>query len=473
MTQNTHSQAGKISFLGAALEVTGSCHLLESNGKRILLDCGMHQGGSAFSRNDGEFDFEPSSIDMVVLSHAHLDHSGALPLLVAQGFNGPIFCTEGTSKLLPILLEDAFRLYERDVFHRNTRFKRAGKPEVEIQYQYSDVEQVLSLVRTSRYQQPFHISDGVQLQFYDAGHILGSAIVELQIKHQGLSKTLVFSGDLGNPDTALMYDPVELNQADVVLMESTYGDRNHRSHTETLAEFESIIKAADREDGNILIPAFAVGRTQELLFALGCLYQEGKLEGWQVFLDSPMAKAVTNVYNQCMSRLDQKDTAVMRQYGSMSLQAFLPCLTVSESVEESILINERKSKAIIIAGSGMCTGGRIRHHFKQRIWHENTHIVFVGFQAAGTIGRKLVDGEKRMKFFGEEMVINAQIHTVGGFSAHAGQNELVKWAKAFAGKPKFCLVHGEQKAIVALRDELLLRADIDAEIAVKGASVYF
>ena len=473
MTHNTRSHIGKITFLGAALEVTGSCHLLEANGQRILLDCGMHQGGSAFSRNDGEFDFDPSDIDMVVLSHAHLDHSGALPLLVAQGFNGAIYCTEGTSKLLPILLEDAFRLYERDVFHRNTRLKRAGQPAIELQYQERDVEQVLSLVRTSRYQQPFQITDGIQLQFYDAGHILGSSIVELRIAQGELSKTLVFSGDLGNPDTSLMYDPVELQHADVVLMESTYGDRNHRSHLETLAEFEGIIKEAGREDGNILIPAFAVGRTQELLFALGCLYQEGKLEGWQVFLDSPMAKAVTNVYNQCLSRLDRKDTAVMQQYGSMSLQAFLPCLTVSESVEDSILINDRKSKAIIIAGSGMCTGGRIRHHFKQRIWQKNTHIIFVGFQAYGTIGRKLVDGEKRMKFFGEEMVINAQIHTVGGFSAHAGQDELVNWAKAFEGKPKFCLVHGEQSAIVALRDQLLLRADIDAEIAVKGASVYF
>ncbi|GHA20763.1 MBL fold metallo-hydrolase [Arenicella chitinivorans] len=473
MTQLTHSHLGKITFLGAALEVTGSCHLLEVNDLRILLDCGMHQGGSAFRRNSGEFDFDPSSIDMVVLSHAHLDHSGALPLLVAQGFSGPIFCTEGTSKLLPILLEDAFHLYERDVFHRNTRLKRAGKQMLELQYHLSDVEQVLSLVKTSRYQQPVQIGDGTQLQFYDAGHILGSSIVELFVTQGEVSKTLVFSGDLGNPDTSLMYDPVKLKQADIVLMESTYGDRNHRSHTATLAEFEGIIEAAGCEDGNILIPAFAVGRTQELLFALGCLYQEGKLDGWQVFLDSPMAKAVTDVYNQCLSRLDRKDTAVMRQYGSLSLQAFLPCLTVSESVEDSILINDRKSKAIIIAGSGMCTGGRIRHHFKQRIWRQNTHIIFVGFQAAGTIGRKLVEGEKRMKFFGEEMVINAQVHTVGGFSAHAGQDELVEWANAFTGKPKFCLVHGEQKAVVALRDALLTRADIDAEIAVKGASVYF
>ena len=293
------------------------------------------------------------------------------------------------------------------------------------------------------------------------------------LTHTEGSRTLVFSGDLGNRDTVLMNDPAHPGKADIVLLESTYGDRNHRDHQATLDEFEDIIRTADRQEGNILIPAFAVGRTQELLFTLGCLYQAGKLKGWKVFLDSPMAKAVTKVYDLYMAGLDKQDTGLMKAYGSLTLEDFLPCLTVSESVEESMLINDCKAKAIIIAGSGMCTGGRIRHHFKQRIWRDDTHIVFVGFQAEGTVGRRLVDGVEELKLFGQKMVVKAQIYTIGGFSAHAGQDELVAWADAFEGKPKFCLVHGEQHAVVELRNQLLLRAGIDAEIAIKGASVYF
>lgn len=468
------ANSAKITFLGAALEVTGSCHLLEANGKRILLDCGILQGGSAARRvNGNDFEFAPESIDLVVLSHAHLDHSGALPKLVSAGFNGPIHCTQGTAKLLPILLEDAFRLYERDVDQRNTRYRRSGRELIELEYEAKHVEQVLSLLQTSAYHHQTQISDGIELTFHDAGHILGSSIVEIQIKQGELSKTLVFSGDLGNPDTSLMIEPEILHKADLVLLESTYGDRNHRDHHETLIEFEQIIRAADKEKGSILIPAFAVGRTQELLFTLGCLYQEGKLKGWRVFLDSPMASAVTQVYNLCLAKLDKKDTAYMRQYGSMTLQEFLPCLTVSESVEESMLINECEANAIIIAGSGMCTGGRIRHHFKRRIWQANTHIIFVGFQAQGTVGRTLVDGAKNLKLFGQEMVVNAQIHTVGGFSAHADQQQLISWAKHFPDSTKFCLVHGEQSAVIGLREQLRQQANIDAEIAVKGASVYF
>jgi metallo-beta-lactamase family protein len=270
-----------------------------------------------------------------------------------------------------------------------------------------------------------------------------------------------------------MYDPTAVEHADLVLLESTYGDRNHRNQAETLAEFKAVINRAAKEGGNIMIPAFAVGRTQELLFQLGCMYQQGELDGWQVFLDSPMATSVTKVYDQCIATLDSKDTGLMKAYGSMTLEQFLPCLTISETVEDSIAINNVKSKAIIIAGSGMCTGGRIRHHFKQRIWQKNSHIIFVGFQAQGTFGRRLLERPKTVKFFGEKLAVKAEIHTIGGFSAHAGQDELVEWAKKFKGKPKFCLVHGEQSAIIELRDQLLMRADIDAEIAVEGASVYF
>lgn len=465
---------GKITFHGAALEVTGSCHLLEANEQRILLDCGLHQGGSAPSKlNNSAFAFDPTTIDKVVLSHAHLDHSGSLPKLVAAGFDGPIHCTTGTAKLLRVLLEDAYKLYSYDIDRQNIRRRRSGREPLDMLYSQGDVEHVLSLCQTHAYCETDTIALGIQLKFFDAGHILGSAIVELSISDEDRRKIIVFSGDLGNADTSLMNNPTEIKHADLVLMESTYGNRNHRNQSDTLSEFLYIIDQAASDDGNILIPSFAVGRTQELLFQLGYLYQQGLLDGWEVFLDSPMASKVTRIYNESMAQLDHKDTELMSSYGSIRLEQFLPSLTISETVEESRLINERKSRAIIIAGSGMCTGGRIRHHFKQRIWKDNTHLVIVGFQAAGTPGRRLVDGAKKLKLFGQEMTVKAQIHTIGGFSAHAGQDQLIDWAKAIEGKPKFCLVHGEQTAVVELRDQLLLRANIDAEIAVKGASVYF
>lgn len=468
------SPIGKITFKGAALEVTGSCHLLETMGKRILFDCGMRQGGSAAKKvNNNDFDFDPATIDIVILSHAHLDHSGALPKLVNAGFKGMIYATDGTKKLLPIMLHDSFRLYERDNIQRNTKLARQGRKPEALKYQLKDVEDTLSQTYAIPYRQPHKIAPGLELQFYDAGHILGAAIVELGITDGKQSKTFVFSGDLGNADTSLMHDPTELQHADLVLLESTYGNRNHRNQIETLEEFKAVIELAEKENGNIMIPAFAVGRTQELLFQLGSMYQQGELQGWRVFLDSPMATSVTKIYDQCIATLDKSDTDVMRHYGSMTLEQFLPCLTISESVEDSMAINNVTSKAIIIAGSGMCTGGRIRHHFKQRIWQKNSHIIFVGFQAQGTFGRRLIERPKKVKFFGQEMVVKASIHTIGGFSAHAGQDQLVVWAKNFEGKPKFCLVHGEQEAIVELRDQLLMRANIDAEIAVEGASVYF
>lgn len=468
------SPMGKITFKGAALEVTGSCHLMETMGKRILLDCGMRQGGAASrKKNSDDFDFDPASIDIVVLSHAHLDHSGALPRLVSAGFQGTIYVTNGTGKLLPIMLHDSFRIYENDNQRRNVKLARQGREPEELKYTLKDVEDTLSQLYSVEYRNVKTIAPGVELKFHDAGHILGAAIVELTINNGQQSKTIVFSGDLGNSDTSLMYEPSIVEHADLVLLESTYGDRNHRNQAETLAEFKGVIQQAENDGGNIMIPAFAVGRTQELLFQLGCMYQQGELDGWHVFLDSPMATSVTKVYNQCIATLDIKDTNLMKTYGSMTLEQFLPSLTISETVEDSMAINHVQSKAIIIAGSGMCTGGRIRHHFKQRIWQKNSHIIFVGFQAQGTLGRRLIERPKKIKFFGQELAVKAQIHTIGGFSAHAGQDQLVEWAKHFEGKPKFCLVHGEQSAIVELRDQLLMRADIDAEIAVEGASVHF
>jgi len=473
----------KLHFLGAAQEVTGSCYLLETHGKKILLDCGMHQGGDTplpsrknRSQTDIEsqeaFAFNPVEIDCVVLSHAHLDHSGLLPKLVAEGYRGPIHCTGGTQQLLKVLLEDAAHLYLKDLEYDNLRLAREGKrKKLKPAYTLEDVRNALHQCRAHAYHSPKDIADGVTLTFVDAGHILGSSIVEILITDSSQQKRLVFSGDLGNPDTSLMKNYETLQLADVVLMESTYGDRDHRLMTETLKEFEEILLEAEKNGGNILIPSFAVGRTQELLFHLGNLYHAGKLKNWHVFLDSPMGKAVTEIYSHCLKHLDQKDVAIIQKAGS--LENFLPNLTITESVEDSMRINQMTQGAIIIAGSGMCTGGRIRHHFKHRLWYQNTHVVIIGYQARGTLGRLLVDGVKRIKLFNQMIAVKAKIHTLGGFSAHAGQSDLLKWASAFKGKPRFFLVHGETHSMEKLSSELWEKHHISAEIPAPRSIILF
>jgi len=480
----------KLHFLGAAQEVTGSCYLLETHGKKILLDCGMHQGGdtpllSRKSRSQTDIDaqeafaFNPADIDYVVLSHAHLDHSGLLPKLVAEGYRGPIHCTGGTQQLLKVLLEDAAHLYLKDLEYDNLRLAREGKrKKLKPAYTLEDVRSALHQCRSHAYHSPKDIAEGITLTFVDAGHILGSSIVEILITDQTLQKRLVFSGDLGNPDTSLMKHYETLQLADVVLMESTYGDRNHRLMAETLKEFEEILLEAEEGGGNILIPSFAVGRTQELLFHLGNLYHAGKLKNWHVFLDSPMGQAVTEIYSRSLKHLDQEDVTVIQEANNghaqtASLENFLPNLTITESVEDSMRINQMTKGAIIIAGSGMCTGGRIRHHFKHRLWYQNTHVVIIGYQARGTLGRLLVDGVQRIKLFGQPIAVKAKIHTLGGFSAHAGQKDLLKWASAFKGKPRFFLIHGEPHSMEKLASELWEKHRISAEIPAPRSIIQF
>lgn len=466
----TSIKTHQLNFLGAAQEVTGSCHLMETAGKRYLLDCGILQGEEG---EDQKFDFDPAAIDAVILSHAHLDHSGRLPRLVRGGFRGSIHCTEGTARLLPILLKDALSLYLRDLDYENLRRERAGHEPLRPEYDDLDVERTLDLCEPVNYGVTQAVGPGLKLVFHDAGHILGSAIVELHMGQGDTARTLVFSGDLGNPDTSLMPEPTQLRHADVVVMEGTYGDRNHRSFDDTIVEFEQVLAQAAADGGNILIPAFAIGRTQELLFQLGLMYHQGKLNGWRVYLDSPMGGAVTEVYDQMRQDWHARDRALMSEYRSRTLSEFLPCLTITASVEESIALNRVKNGAIIIAGSGMCTGGRIRHHFKHRLWQKNTHVVFVGFQAQGTLGRILVNGVKKIKLFGQEIMVRAKIHTLGGFSAHAGQQQLLNWAAAFTSNPRFYLVHGEPEALQTLAKALWSQHRIEAVVATRGSGVHF
>ncbi len=464
-----------IRFLGAAQEVTGSCHLLSSAAVgKVLLDCGMHQGGDAVDRLQEErFAFKPAEIDAVILSHAHIDHSGLLPKLVSEGFRGPIYCTRATADLLEVMLNDAAGLYERDLERENLRRARRGAPDLPPAYTRDDVERVFKQCSPQRYHQPCAIGEAGSVTFHDAGHILGSAIVELTLQEQGREKRLVFSGDLGKKDSVLLFDPEVLTRADLVMMEGTYGDRDHRTLGNTLEQFEQVLHEAWERGGNVMIPAFAVGRTQELLFYLGQLHEQGKLDNWQVFLDSPMAIEVTRLYDRWLSQLDCEGVKGLCSGDQTLLRDFLPRLQLTPSTDESMMINKIKRGALIIAGSGMCTGGRIRHHFKQRIWDERNTIVFVGFQARNTLGRILIDGVQRIKLFREEYLVRAQIETLGGFSAHAGQTGLVEWVSHFENNPKVVLVHGEPEALDALAKRLWDEHQIEAMIPTPGQCLAF
>lgn len=464
-----------ITFYGAAQEVTGSCHLLKSLAfGKVLLDCGLHQGRRAKQNmNDEQFEFNPALIDAVILSHAHLDHSGRLPVLVNNGFQGDIYCTEATAELLPIMLFDALSLYEQDLERLNKKLRRKGKPELEAKYDKDDVLNTLSLCVPVTYTKTVALTPDAKLQFFDAGHILGSAIIKLAFQEKGKQKTLVFSGDLGKKGTLLMNDPAVLSDADIVLMEGTYGDREHRPLGDTLNQFKDILSNAMARGGNVMIPAFAVGRTQELLLYLGKLQHAGELDNWQIFLDSPMAIQVTKVYDKWMTTLDCEGVKKLRSGEQTLLKNFLSSLSVTVSPEDSMAINKIKKGAIIIAGSGMCNGGRITHHFKHRIWDHNNTLVFVGYQAQGTLGRLIVDGAKHIKLFGEELIVKANVETLGGFSAHAGQGELIDWLSNFKNMSKAILVHGEADALDALSDKLWQEKGIEVEIPIHGESIAF
>jgi metallo-beta-lactamase family protein len=458
-----------LTFLGAAGQVTGSCYLIEHNQQKILLDCGMTQGADQVREwHKFSFAFKPKEIDLVILSHAHIDHSGLLPLLIAKGFKGKIICTPGTAKLLPVLLKDSVGLYLKDLEWQNKKAARGGKKQHDPVMTVANAERVSELVQPLAYRKRLVPLPGLELEFTDAGHILGSAIIELWIKGNQAMRKLVFSGDLGNPATVLMHDPTTINQADIVLMESTYGDRNHQPLASTVEEFASALEQAYNDGGNVFIPAFALGRSQEVLYYLALLHHQGRLKQRAIFLDSPMAISITKIYDDFLHALDQAD---LNKIGAgRSLQQLLPMLKLTPKVEDSMAINRVTNGAIIIAGSGMCNGGRIVHHFKHNLWKNTNHLIFVGFQARGTLGRRLVDGETRVKMFGQDIVVKAKVHTIGGFSAHAGQRELLDWAKAIGGQPQFYLVHGEPEAQLSLQEKLQ-QLDIHALIPVKGDSI--
>lgn len=454
----------KVHFHGAAGEVTGSMHLVEAAGRRLLLDCGMIQGGEAAeARNFEPFPFDPASIDALVVSHAHIDHIGRIPRLVFQGFQGPVFIQAAGADLLPVMLLDAASLAESDA-ERANRKRRKGEPEAMPLFTREDVQAVLERVRPLPYDARTSVLPGIELAFREAGHILGSSSVELWAD----GRKLVYSGDLGPHGTPILRDPAPIREADLVLMESTYGDRNHRDRLDTVREFGAILEQAWNDGGKVLIPAFAVGRSQELLYWFARYWDEWKLARWRIFLDSPMAARVVGIYDRHQDLFDEDARAAMQ---ASPAPFRLPNLHVTTSTQESIAINRIEGGAIVIAGSGMANGGRIQHHLRHGLDRRNTHVVFVGYQSEGTLGRRLVDGAKWVRIHGHDHRVNARIHTIGGLSAHTDQRGLIAWYGNFAGAPPLVLVHGEDRAREALAGELGERGASDVRLARPGMQV--
>jgi len=449
-----------IQFFGAAGEVTGSCHLVTVGDQRLLLDCGLIQGGHKDeARNREPFPFDPAEIDAVVLSHAHIDHSGRLPLLVKRGFRGPIYTHRACRDLCRVMLMDAGFISEKDAEWENRKLERKGLEHIDPLFTVEDAKVALRQFKALAYGKQQKILPGVTVCLADAGHILGSSIVELWLDDGSKTRKLVFSGDLGRYGMPVLEDPAEIRQADLVLMESTYGDRLHRSWEDSIREFHDVLNNATSGRGNILIPAFAVGRTQEILYLMAQNFKEWGLERWHIFLDSPMAIEATRVFAQNSDLFDAEARKLWRENNRKPL---LPNLSISRTPKQSMAINNIRRGAIIIAGSGMCTGGRIRHHLKHNIWRRECQLVITGFQARGTTGRALVDGARSIRLWGEEINVAATVHTIGGLSAHADQLTLKNWYENFEGRPPVTLVHGEEQAMTVLAD--CLRQELSAPV---------
>ena len=458
----------RIRFCGANGEVTGSSHLVAIDDKLVLLDCGMIQGDEETeARNADPFPFDPARIDALVLSHAHIDHVGRVPLLVKRGFTGPIWAQAATADLTRIMLEDSASIAESDTLRENRRRAQQGQKPLEPLYTREDAKAALRNVRRLDYGEAKEILPGIHVRLRDAGHILGSAAVELWTEGEA-PRRLVFSGDIGPKGTPILRDPEPIADADIVLMESTYGNRLHRSRGDTVDELGRVFGEAYRSGGNIVIPAFAVGRTQELLYWMAENYEDWGVDRFRIYLDSPMAGKVLSVYEK---HDDIFDDEAKRLWASRRQPLRLPNLRVTESVDESQALNHEEGGVVIIAGSGMCNGGRIRHHLRHNLGRENAHIVFAGYQAHGTLGRLLVDGAHDVRLFGERIEVRAQRHTIGGLSAHADQAGLMEWYGHFASRPPVYLVHGEDEARRALAGKLREKYGARAELSRPGGIV--
>ena len=431
----------KITFCGAAETVTGSSHLVETEGLKILLDCGLFQGSHEVEdRNRADFAFKPEEIDYVLLSHAHLDHVGMIPRLVREGFHGEVITTPPTAAIAKVILADSAHIQMEEAERHARHAKRRGEEALPPLYDMGDVlDSIDAFHHQIPYEEVVSLGKGVEAIFHDAGHILGSSIIELHIE----GKTLLFSGDLGNLRRPIVRDPSDPPQADIVLIESTYGNRRHRPLDETVAELKDAVNTVIGRGGNLLIPSFALERTQEVLYELFLMWKAHELPHCKIFLDSPLAISTTRIFARYPGYFDTEGKEVF----SKSPNPFqFPPLRFTQSTDESKRINNMPEGNIIIAGSGMCSGGRITHHLRHNLWREESGVIFVGYQARGTLGRRIVDGAKRVRIFGEETAVAAQMWTVNGFSAHADQPALINWLSKTATRQVF-LVHGEKDTL--------------------------
>lgn len=446
----------RISFHGAAQGVTGSCHLLDTGTARILVDCGLYQGSRKLrDENEAPFGFDPASIDAVLLTHAHLDHCGRLPLLVKQGFRGPILCTSATEELARLVLMDTARLQEEEAARtqrRKAQGKRIHGMEEEALYDSDDVEAALALFKSvAAYGQSLDVKPNVKATFQDAGHILGSANILVEASANGRSRRIVFSGDVGSPRHPIIQDPTPAPPADAVVMETTYGGRSHRSMEETSKEFLAAINATVKAGGNVVVPTFALERAQEVIYDLREAVERKLLpEGLRVFVDSPMATGATEIFRQHPECFDAETLAVLKDRDPFDF----PGLAFTQGREESKAINAVRSGAVILAGAGMATGGRVQHHLEQILPRPECAVVFVGFAAQGTPARQLIDGAQTLRLFGQEIPVRAAIHTINGFSGHGDHATLMAWHGRSACQGVTFLVHGEPEAAQALRTDL-------------------
>lgn len=442
----------KIMFCGASSGVTGSCHLIRTEKHSLLMDCGQFQGGKAQEALNYEaFPFEPSEVEAMILSHAHIDHCGRIPLLVKRGFRGKIYCTDATADLLEVMLLDSAHIHEVDAKWQSKRNMRAGKPPVEPLYTTEDAQESLKYVEPILYDQQIQINEDMKIVFNDAGHILGSAITEIWVKEGDKESKIVFSGDIGMTERPILRDPTIIKKADCVIMEATYGNRNHEENSTSINKMIEIVLETVRRGGTVVIPSFAVGRTQELIYEFNRFYEKSspdykrELDGVEVIIDSPMATTATEVFRNNAQVFD-KETKEYIMQGDNPLD--FKNLRFTRSTEESQALNLDRRPKVIISASGMCEAGRIRHHLKHNLWDSRNSIIFVGYQAEGTLGRSLIDGKKDITLFGEEVHVQAHIHNLEGFSGHADQRGLMHWISGFTElKPKqIFLVHGEEQS---------------------------
>ena len=436
----------KLTFIGADHEVTGSCHLVEACGKNILVDCGMEQGPDLYENQ--EIPVASGDIDYILLTHAHIDHSGKIPMLCKQGFHGEIVTTFATSDLCNIMLRDSAHIQEFEAEWRNRKARRSGGPEYEPLYTMADADAAIKLLAACDYDQRITLCDGIDIRFTDVGHLLGSAAIEMWITEGDISKKIVFSGDVGNLDQPIIKDPKKVTEADYILIESTYGDRVHGDvRPDYVGEFTRILKETFDRGGNVVVPSFAVGRTQELLYFIREIKEKNLLPDYpnfEVYVDSPLAIEATNVFNKNVKSCFDEDALAIIEKGINPL--VFPGLKTTITSDESRMINFDTKPKVILSASGMCEAGRIRHHLKHNLWKKESTICFVGYQAVGTLGRKLIEGAECVKLFGETVEVNAKIESLKGISGHADRNGLLDWLSGFENTPQHVfVVHGEDQ----------------------------